>query len=75
MICALLFATVVTALTQSVKAYAYTTEQLDGATVIDIYNEDTKKFKGEGLNNLALNAEYSDLNAMISAATDEGTAL
>ncbi len=75
MICALLFATVVTALTQSVKAYAYTTEQLDGATVIDIYNEDTKKFKGEGLNNLALNAGYSDLNAMISAATDEGTAL
>ena len=75
-ICAVLFAAIVTALTQSVgKAYAYTTEQLEGAAVIDIYNKDTKKFTEKALNNLAVNAGYSNLNGMISAATAEGAAL
>lgn len=75
-ICAVLFAAIVTALTQSVgKVYAYTTEQLEGAAVIDIYNKDTKKFTEKSLNNLAINAGYSDLNGMISAATAEGAAL
>lgn len=75
-ICAVLFAAIVTALTQSVgKAYAYTTEQLEGTAVIDIYNKDTKKFTEKALNNLAVNAGYSNLNGMISAATAEGAAL
>lgn len=54
-ICAVLFAAIVTALTQSVgKVYAYTTEQLEGAAVIDIYNKDTKKFTEKRLTNIII---------------------
>ena len=55
------------------EASAYTTEQLNSATVIDIDNDDI--FTEDGLNALAETAGYDNIDAMIKAAPTAGTSI
>ena len=57
------------------NANAYTTAQLSGATVIDIYDEADNSFSAEGLNDLATAAGYDDIIDMIDKATATGTSV